>query len=207
MSIQNLPFDVSFLKEYYSEPHRVYHDLRHINDLLTLIDEHVENEEQALLLKAVAWFHDAFYDPKLGSPQNEQKSIEIFESVSHLFEPSQAQEIKDIILATSLHMTDQSNASALTQIFLDMDMGNFRLPFERYMEYTKRVFDEYVLSGYSENEVLRGQKDFAKKLLQKTNLYYTPLFKPQEDRARANLKRFVEEGFAPPRKVPFANKN
>ena len=58
----------------YGAPDRGYHDLRHLSEVLTRLDElakHVDFDRTAVLL--AAWFHDGVYD---GQPGAEDRSAE-----------------------------------------------------------------------------------------------------------------------------------
>lgn len=57
------------LMELYSEENRAYHNLLHIDRMLSWLDESGEASDAVEL---AIWFHDAIYDPQ-GS-QNEAKS-------------------------------------------------------------------------------------------------------------------------------------
>src|SRR3954465_11617767 len=70
----------------YSEPHRHFHTLGHIDDCVRRFDE------IGALMKApdagemALWFHDAIYRP--GAPDNEERSIELFQQRSAGTEPT-----------------------------------------------------------------------------------------------------------------------
>ena len=56
----------------YSQPHREYHNLMHIEDVLLRIEELEPPAEHELALALAAWFHDAVYQP--GKDDNEDRS-------------------------------------------------------------------------------------------------------------------------------------
>ena len=56
----------------YSQPHREYHNLMHIEDVLLRIEELEPPVEHELALALAAWFHDAVYQP--GKDDNEDRS-------------------------------------------------------------------------------------------------------------------------------------
>jgi predicted metal-dependent HD superfamily phosphohydrolase len=65
-SVNPAPWPVELQKKFntlYSEPHRHYHTLVHVQDLLTKFEQYkflVEAHEE---IEAAIWFHDALYDP------------------------------------------------------------------------------------------------------------------------------------------------
>ncbi|MFO7850380.1 MAG: hypothetical protein R6V67_10505, partial [Spirochaetia bacterium] len=64
------------LERLYSQEHRFYHNLEHINDCLRLFDSLNESNrnlvQNPLSLELAIWFHDAVYTP--GNSKNEEES-------------------------------------------------------------------------------------------------------------------------------------
>ena len=58
----------------YTEPHRFYHNDKHISDCLNMFDVVVEFSKEKDSLEASIWFHDIIYDTSAG--YNEEKSAE-----------------------------------------------------------------------------------------------------------------------------------
>ena len=172
---------------------RVYHDLRHIHDLVDFIAKAPISEFDKDILIAVAWFHDIFYDVNLGSPQNEEKSIEFFRNYPHSFNTQNALRIENIIRATSMHLASDAYDDHLINLFLDFDMHSFAQSYEKFSEYSRRVQDEYVASGHSPFDVKEGQRQFLKKLMEKDKIYRSKECSSWEDVARANIKRKLQD--------------
>ena len=67
---------IASLEAAYSEPHRHYHDRRHIQQCLALLDEVPElMESERRVLTWAIWWHDAIYDPR--ASDNEARSAEL----------------------------------------------------------------------------------------------------------------------------------
>ena len=59
----------------WSEPHRAYHDLAHLDEVLHRIDLLAGEADRPDLVRLAAWFHDAVYDPR--ATDNEERSAEV----------------------------------------------------------------------------------------------------------------------------------
>jgi predicted metal-dependent HD superfamily phosphohydrolase len=85
------------LETRYSEPHRHYHTLRHIEEMLDLLPHADETVVMAV------WFHDAIY----GGERNEERSAELArEALTELRFPT-IETVEQLILATKTHDASQ----------------------------------------------------------------------------------------------------
>jgi pantetheine-phosphate adenylyltransferase len=155
--------DVNFLFDQWSEPHRVYHDERHLKGLLDMIETHKAryNSPQYHILVATAFFHDAIYDPKRND--NEEKSAELFdamccnpEAVNRWDEVTNpmVQEVVRIILATKYDPTHKlegiSGSKSLTDAFLKMDLhGLIHHRIDKLIPTEELIFREYQFHDYN----------------------------------------------------------
>ena len=57
----------------WAEPHRGYHDLAHLSEVLERVDLLADEAGDADLVRLAAWFHDAVYDPT--AADNEDRSL------------------------------------------------------------------------------------------------------------------------------------
>jgi predicted metal-dependent HD superfamily phosphohydrolase len=88
--------------ERWQEPHRRWHGLSHLVILLQNIQDDDELlEEDREMLRYVALFHDAIYDPL--SPENEEKSAKM--AAYYLHEYPRREEVIAAILATKTHQS------------------------------------------------------------------------------------------------------
>jgi predicted metal-dependent HD superfamily phosphohydrolase len=56
----------------WSQPHRHYHTLDHLAQVLSIVDAHAALADDAEAVRLAAWFHDAVYDPR--ATDNEERS-------------------------------------------------------------------------------------------------------------------------------------
>ena len=109
--------DYGKIEKAWNEPHRFYHGMNHLKNLIFLIDAGRFEEKEKQKLYLVAIFHDIVYDPY--SKDNEEKSAEIYRM---MVEDNFDQEVYDAILDTKDHTKKASNL--ISEEFLDMDIHN-----------------------------------------------------------------------------------
>lgn len=118
----------------YNQPHRYYHTLSHVIEILEFIDSKRELENDALFFAAV--FHDIVYDPK--ATDNEEQSVLLLkENFRRSAEVTQAAET--IILDTKTH----NGSTELSKLFQDADLAVFDTSFEELIEYETQIFKEF----------------------------------------------------------------
>ena len=138
---------LDYVRARYSEPHRRYHTLRHLHELLMelqLCAQQVADERAVLL---AIFFHDIEYEtaePALRA-SNEERSAQTFRrECAELLcgEPLLVDTVCGYILATKLH-SPEAGLGADAQLFLDLDMSILGQPQRRYDEYAADIRAEY----------------------------------------------------------------
>jgi len=136
--------DLKFPKEIlssYEEQHRFYHTTQHLLDILEDLKRNGGTSDE-LFLAAV--YHDAVYDPK--ASDNEERSADLF--IEHAKNSSlstdQKNKIKQYILDTKTHKTED----ATSQILINADLSILDGPFEKLIAYEKQIFKEYQFVDY-----------------------------------------------------------
>lgn len=177
------------LQEKYAEPHRAYHKLQHISDLLDLLERDKNKLERPHWVGMAIWFHDAIYDPS--SKENEQKSAELFEACAKKWglTKSITHTIYSYILATQNHKPIGNHRDL--HWFLDADLSILGASPERYKAYAKEIRAEY--SRYPMVLYRAGRKAILKKFLERKRLFFTEDFEQElAVRARENLRWEME---------------
>jgi predicted metal-dependent HD superfamily phosphohydrolase len=129
--------DATELLKMWNQPHRRYHGLDHLRDLVDQIQGHsnltVKQREKLLL---AALYHDLFYDPQ--SKTNEYQSAEALIDDAEDLTPD-IYEISYIILDTEHH----EPVSPLSALFSQMDMAIVTRPYEDLLEWEYGIAFEY----------------------------------------------------------------
>lgn len=120
------------LESRYGEPHRHYHTLVHIGEMLALLPHANET------VLAAVWFHDAIYD----GDANEERSAELARTALHELRFPQAtiDAAAELILATKSHQ----HVAPESRAFLDADLAILGSDRERYRQYVAQVREEYA---------------------------------------------------------------
>ncbi len=167
----------------WSEPHRKYHDVRHLNQVISslsvLRSAGTPFDEEAVQL--AAWFHDSVYE--IGSPDNEEKSASLAETM--LTGRACAPEVARLVRVTATHTADicDQNAAALC----DADLSILASSPSEYAAYNSSVRDEY--SAVEDDAYKAGRTTVLNHLLDMDSLYKTDYGRAHwERRARENLR-------------------
>lgn len=181
-----------FLKEFliskYSEKHRFYHNLSHINYLLKASEKHNFTDLEAV--KFVIWFHDVIYDPK--STKNEIESAEIARvKLTELgLVADKISKIEKIILATQKH--DSAGLDDDGELFLDLDLSILGADSETYQKYQKAIQSEYSFVPWFLYK--RARRKILENFLQREFIYFTDEIRQTiESIARLNIQQEIKE--------------
>ncbi len=168
------------LEARYSEPHRHYHTLRHVEHLLELLPHADET------VVAAVWFHDAVYD----GDANEERSAALARQALRVlgFREEQIERVERMILATKRHEPDDLPEAG--REFLDADLAILGSDRERYDEYVRQVRQEYA--HVPDPAFRAGRNAILRAFLARPRLYFTDGFYERfEAKARENLQREV----------------
>jgi predicted metal-dependent HD superfamily phosphohydrolase len=175
------------LATHYGEPHRAYHDVAHVGEVLhwyDVITDEVGWQEPLDIYHAIL-FHDVIYDPKAPSGQNESRSAEL--ARKHGVSERGA----ELILLTAKHgKLGPGDVDQDAALFLDSDtaiLGASRLEFDAY---DAAIAHEYA---HLPPDVYRaGRRTFLEGMLARPRLFLSDFFHARLDAAaRANLTRVL----------------
>lgn len=170
------------LRRHYSEPHRHYHNLIHIEECfqeLASIPFVIPEKDK---IEAAIWFHDVIYDPQ--AKDNEERSAELARqwmrscSVSEAF----AQAVGDLIMATKFHLPKNESE----KIMVDVDLSILGRGASRFNLYERQIRQEYA--WVSDQAFGEGRSAVLRTFLDRPFIYATVFFRQKyEQAARANL--------------------
>jgi predicted metal-dependent HD superfamily phosphohydrolase len=126
----------------WAEQHRAYHDLAHLDEVLTRVDLLADEAENVDAVRLAAWFHDAVYDPK--ATDNEERSAWLATTVLHRLqvpEPTVAQ-VARLVRVTATHEVADDDRDAA--VLCDADLAVLAATPERYSTYVDGVRREYA---------------------------------------------------------------
>lgn len=179
------------LVERWSEPHRGYHDLRHLDEVVAAVDhlraDALETNEQWAATVLAAWFHDAVYDIAT-SADNERLSAELARTTLSRagIDAVVVDEVVALVEATLAHDTDRT--SGPDAVFHDADLWILSAPQERFDEYCRQVRQEYA--QVPDEDYARGRSAILSPFLERPSVYRTDAARKEwEDDARTNLTR------------------
>jgi predicted metal-dependent HD superfamily phosphohydrolase len=169
----------------YSEPHRAYHNLRHIEECFAALAHAAHLAERLPEVQLALWFHDAIYDPR--ASDNEQASAELAHEslIRSGADAESANRIHELIMATR-HEAPVEPVDA--RLVSDVDLAILAAPTARFLEYQAQIRLEY--SWMPKAEFQRRRTSILRGFLERTSIYQTEWFAARlENAARANIAR------------------
>ncbi|HEV7238021.1 MAG TPA: metal-dependent phosphohydrolase [Thermoanaerobaculia bacterium] len=170
------------LEARYSEPHRHYHTLAHIEHMLELLPHADET------VVAAVWFHDAIY---VGNANEERSAVLAREALQELgFAEEKIALVERMILATKKHEPADLPEPGLA--FLDADLAILGSERTRYDEYVLQIREEYA---HVPDDAFRiGRDAILRRFLARPRLYFTDGFYARfEEKARENIEREIAD--------------
>lgn len=172
------------LKSFYTREDRYYHNINHLDHLLTeLLAVKDEIEDWPVLMLSVA-YHDAIYNTL--KQDNEEKSAKYaLDKIGQLhLSQEQILNCKEQILATKSHQFSGNNDS---NFFIDADLSILGAAPGIYHKYTEAIRKEY--NFYPDFLYKPGRKKVLRHFLDMKRIYKTDLFfEKYEDAARQNME-------------------
>lgn len=170
----------------YSEPHRVYHTLRHIEDCLKELEVVRCFARNPDAVEMALWYHDAIYDTR--SIKNEEESAKLFREMAINASLPEAfiSQVVNLILATK-HVKVPRVSDA--KLLVDIDLSILGQPQGKFNEYEEQIRKEYEWVPL-EAFILGRSKILKSLLLKRATIYSTDFFRNKyEAMARQNIVR------------------
>ena len=168
----------------WSEPHRAYHDLAHLDEVLHRIDLLAGEADQPDLVRLGAWFHDAVYDPQ--ATDSEERSAEVATvALADLgLAPDDVDEVARLVRLTATHAVAPGDRNGA--VLCDADLAVLASDPLRYQSYVEGVRREYA--HLDDRTFARGRADVLRRLLDRPRLFTTSYGRREwEQPARDNV--------------------
>lgn len=178
-----LQFFQAFLAAY-DEPHRHYHNSKHLAEMAEIIVGVVVDPIFRRNLLFACAYHDIIYDTQ--SKDNEENSAAraVSELTAMQLSPGDIEYIRDLIISTKKHLPLRDDNASL--IFLDADLAILSSGQERYGEYAQAIRQEYAWVNDADYAV--GRRQVLEKFLARERIYFSEaFFSAHESQARANV--------------------
>lgn len=129
------------LLDAWAQPHRTYHSVAHLRDVLGRVEELVAHAEDPDAVRLAAWYHDAVY---AGRPDDEERSAQRaeYELAALGVAPQTVDEVARLIRMTVSH--DPARGDRNSEVLSDADLSALALPAEDYRRNTAAIRAEYA---------------------------------------------------------------
>ncbi|MFF4759671.1 hypothetical protein [Streptomyces sp. NPDC001292] len=154
----------------WQEPHRHYHTLTHLTEVLDRVDALEKHADDPDVVRLAAWFHDAVYLPERS--ENEERSARLAERALPEAGVPEAKttEVARLVRLTVTH--DPADDDRDGQVLCDADLAILAAAPSAYAAYTAGVREEY---HFVPNDAFReGRAEILRRLLDRPHLFRTP---------------------------------
>ena len=171
----------------YTEPHRHYHTLRHLEACFAHFDAVRHEAIHAPEIELALWFHDAVYE--IRAANNELHSADWAHDVllGAGVDAEAAQRVHALVMATCHNTLPRTPDQ---QILLDVDLAILGAPTPQFDAYEAQVRAEYA--SVPEPAFRSGRRRILEQFLARERIFLTAHFNSRyEAQARANLRRSI----------------
>lgn len=169
----------------WNEPHRSYHDERHLEDVLLALNHlEVRGEVISPATMLAAWFHDAVYNGDSGSDERDSAKLAVTELACFDLASPLLSQVEALIHGTTPGAAPLVNST--DPHLFDADLAIFAASSARYAEYAAAVRLEYA--HVAEPDFRAGRAEILHGYLNRPSIYRTSTARELwEERARVNL--------------------
>jgi predicted metal-dependent HD superfamily phosphohydrolase len=174
----------------YSEEHRFYHDLNHVDALLSIAERFKEKLLDDEAVRLAVWFHDVIYRPQSSNNEFERAELAATVLTESGFPPAKIERVEKMILATARH--DAAGLDKDGEFFLDFDLSILGAKEEIYRAYARAIRREYAF--VPEAAYRDERRRILQSFLRRGHIYYTAEVRQLcETRARLNIENEIKE--------------
>jgi predicted metal-dependent HD superfamily phosphohydrolase len=171
----------------YSEPHRHYHTMQHLNECFGKLEELRPLAHKSAEIELALWFHDAIYDTR--RKDNEEKSAQWAQSsvLAAGLPALVGHRVYELVMVTRHNAVP---ADVDQQILVDVDLSILGAGPDRFDEYEQQIRQEY--SWVPGLIFRRERRKILEDFLKRETIFQTKRFvDAYEMQARANLRRSI----------------
>jgi predicted metal-dependent HD superfamily phosphohydrolase len=169
----------------YSEPHRKYHTMQHLEECFGHLERLASFAERPAEVELALWFHDAIYNTR--KKDNEKRSAKWAKDsiLAAGLSDDVASRVHELIMAT-VHNAIPEGKDA--EVLVDIDLGIIGAEQERFNEFEVQVREEYSwVPGFFFRP---ARRQILEEFARRKQIYSTELFRAErESQARKNLAR------------------
>lgn len=172
----------------YSEPHRAYHTIQHLDECFARLDEARSGAERIHEVELALWFHDAVYQVRTHNNEEESAALARSAVAAHGLPDAIGGSVHDLVMATKHEAAPVTCDAAL---IADIDLSILGAPADRFDEYERQVREEYSwVPGFI---FRRKRREILESFLARPHVFQTEHFQTSlEAAARSNLARSIE---------------
>jgi predicted metal-dependent HD superfamily phosphohydrolase len=175
----------------YSEPHRRYHTVTHIEDCLAQVAASTDmDENQRTLMEVAIWFHDAIYDATRSDNEAESAKLAADRLAAEGAPQAFIDEVVRLILLTAGHSVQADDVLGARLVSIDLSILGAEP--DRYDAYAAAIREEYA--HVPEPLYRAGRAAILGRFLLSEALFADPIWAERfEAQARANLAREIAD--------------
>jgi predicted metal-dependent HD superfamily phosphohydrolase len=132
------------LKRAWAEPHRHYHDPRHLGECLALWSRWQVYFPHAGEVAMALWFHDAIYDAQARDNELQSAAWAARSLARAGVDSEAAQRVYDLVMATQHKAPTHLGSNPDAPWLIDIDLSILGSPAERFDRYEQDVRKEYA---------------------------------------------------------------
>lgn len=198
------PGALDFLLSSYAEPHRAYHNEKHIAEILGLLEKFSASATRPDLIRHATLWHDVVYKTQDEQGAYRQDKYNVQESIVCFqeFAPDMPQSDSDAVCALikttdghALPASDEGFYPGFKQdagLFLDFDLYQFAKPWEAFQQNTKDIRQEFA--WVPTTAFCQARADVLDNFAKRDPLYFSVSDRAQwQENARVNLQRSASE--------------
>ena len=179
------------LVDRWGSPGRSFHNLRHLVDVLSRVDELAEETHRPDIVRLAAWYHGAIFDAadrkayaNRGGEDEIASARLAFDELTALGVPeARAQRVHDLVVALVRHTPNPADSDCA--VLCDADLAMLATEPQKYKAYVQDIRSEY--SHLPLEDYIRARVRILHKLLARPSLFVSPLGSAWEEPARQNL--------------------